>query len=347
MKKRLTALFLCGALALSVFAGCGTKMNKNAVVATDGVTEITLGVANFATRLTQARYDDFYVAYFGTDVWDADMYGSGTTNEDDLKSSVMESLLAMYAMKNHMADYGVEITAEDTEAISEAAEAFISANSAEAIEALGADREIVETYLTLVTIQNRVYNEIIKGADTNVSDEEAKTSSYSQTYISKTSYQDEEGNTVEYTEEGLAELADTVAAFAADAKENSLSEAAEAYGYNVTNGTYNAASTLTEGVKEALEKLTVNGEVSDVIETDNAYYVIQMDEVLDAEATETNRQSIISERQSELYSEVVTGFLEETDWEVNQKVWKQISFDNLFTLYLREAETEELESTEG
>lgn len=347
MKKRLMALLLSGVLAVSMFAGCGSKMDKTAVVATDGATEITLGLANFATRFTQAQYDDFYVAYFGENVWNTDMYGYGTTNEDDLKASVMESLYAMYAMKNHMADYGVEITSDDVAAISAAAEKFISSNTAEAIEALGAEREYVETYLELLTIQSRMYNEIIKDADTNVSDEEAQTSAYSQVYVSKTSYKDAEGNTVAYTEDELAILANTVTAFAADAKTNGLAAAAEEYGYSVTTGTYNADSTVLEEVKTALAAMTEDGQVSGLIELENAYYVVQMDAVVDAEATEQNRQSIISERQTTLYTEVVDGYLEEMNWELDQKLWAQISFDNLFTVYLPETETEEVEATEA
>lgn len=347
MKKRLMALLLSGVLAVSMFAGCGTQMDKTATVATDGTTEISLGVANFAARLTQAQYDDFYVAYFGENVWRSDMYGYGTTTEDDLKASVMDSLFAMYAMKNHMADYGVEITSEDVAAISAAAEAFIAANSAEAIEALGAEREYVEAYLELLTIQSRMYNEIIKDADTNVSDEEAKTSAYSQVYVSKTSYTDVDGNTVEYTEEELGLLAQTVKAFAEAAKANGLQSAADAYGYKVTTGTYNADSTVLAEVEAALEAMTEDGQVSGLIELENAYYVVQMDAVVDEDATEATRQSIISERQTTLYTEVVDGFLEEMVWEVDEKLWEQVSFDNLFTVYLPETGTEELEATEA
>lgn len=343
MKKRLMALLLSGVLAVSMFAGCGTKMDKTATVATDGTTEISLGVANFATRLTQAQYDDFYVAYFGEGVWSTDLYGYGTTMEDDLKSSVMESLYAMYAMKNHMADYGLEITTEDVTAISAAAESFISSNSAEAIEALGAEREVVEEYLTLLTIQSRMYNEIIKDADTNVSDEEAQTSAYSQVYISKSSYTDADGNTVTYTEDELALLAQTAKAFSEAAKANGLESAAEAYGYNVTTGTYNSDSTVLTEVAEALDAMTEDGQVSGLIELENAYYVVQVDVVVDEEATESNRQSIISERQTTLYTEVVQAYLDEMTWELDEKLWAQISFDNLFTVYLPEVETTEAE----
>ncbi len=336
MKKRLLALLFSGVLAISMLAGCSTTMDKTAIVATGAGTEIPLGVANFAARLTQAQYDDFYVAYFGEEVWGTDMYGNGTTMEDDIKANVMSGLYAMYALKNNMADYGVEITEEDITNISAAAEAFISANSTEAIEALGADREIVETYLTLLTIESRMHDEIIKGADTNVSDEEAKTSSYSQVYISKTSYTNEEGNSVEYSEEELTELAQKVKEFGEAAKESGLEAAAEAYDYDVTNGTYYADSSIVEEIATALSAMNKDGEVSEVIETDSAYYVVQMNAVMDKAATESNRQTIISERQSEYYTSVVDGYVEAMEWSYDQKLWEQVSFDNLFTVYLEE-----------
>ena len=346
MKKRVMALILSGALAVSAFVGCGAKPDKTAIVAQSKTVEIPFGVANFAARLAQAQYDDFYVAYFGEEVWRTDMYGNGTTAEADMKASVLNSLYGMYALKEHMADYGVEVTSEDVTAISAAAEAFISSNSAEALEALGADREIVETYLTLLTVESRMHNEIIKGADTNVSDEEAKTSSYNQVYVSKTSYTDEEGNSVEYTEEELANLAETVSAFGAEAKTTGLAAAAEGYGYNVTTGTYNADSSVIEEIGTALSAMTENGAVSDVIETEDAYYVVQMNEVFDVQATEDNRQAIIEQRQSDFYTEVTNGYIAEMEWSLEDKIWAQVSFDNLFTIYPETTETEQVEATE-
>lgn len=343
MKKRLMALLLSGVLAVSMLAGCGSEIDKTATVATFGETEVSLGLANFAARLTQAQYDDFYVAYFGDSVWGTDMYGTGSTMEDDMKASVMETLHAMYAMQNHMADYGVEITTEDVTAISAAAESFISSNSAEAVEALGAEREIVEEYLTLLTIQSRMYNEIIKGADTNVSDEEANMSAYSYVRVSRSTYTDEEGNSVEHTEETLAELATTMEAFMAAVEADGLDAAAEANGYTVYDSTFNAESTgIDATVLETLQTLG-EGEVSELIETETQYYVVRLDAVTDEEATEENRQTIISERQSELYTEVVEGYMAEFDWTIDEKAWEQVSFGNLFTIYDRSTETTEVE----
>ena len=92
--------------------------------------------------------------------------------------------------------------------------------------------------------------------------------------------------------------------------------------------------------------MTEDGQVSGLIELENAYYVVQMDAVVDAEATEANRETIIAGRESALYTEVIDGYLKEMTWELDQREWAKISFDNLFTVYEIEAETEEVETTE-
>ena len=266
--KRIAALLLSGVMAASMLTGCGS-VDKDAVVATLDDKEITLGIANFVARLTQAQYDDFYVAYFGEEVWESDLYGNGTTLEYNTKNDVMSSLQNMYVLQAHMDDYGVTLTDEEKTAASEAAAAFISSNEKDALDALGATQEIVEEYLTLTTIQYKMYDAIIADADTNVSDEEANMSAYSYVRVSKTSYTDAEGNTVEYTEDEQAQLADTMAGFVTNAKKDTLETAAEALGYTVNAGTYAADdTTLDEAVLTALNALK-EGEVSDLVDVED------------------------------------------------------------------------------
>ena len=343
--NRLTACLLGGVMAASVLIGCG-GVNKSATVATFDETVVPLGVANFMARYQQATYDDFYAAMWGEDVWAYDLYGSGTTMQDDVKSGVLESLFAMYTLKAHSAEYSVALTAEDEAAIAAAAESFLSDNSREALKALGADQETVEEYLTLCTIQRRMYDAIIGQVDTEVSDAEANTGTYSYVLVSKLNYTDESGNTAEYTEEGLAELGTTVEAFATEAQKGTLEEAAEAYGYTVRTGTFTADNEmLDEAVLSALQSLK-DGEVSDVVDTGSYYYVLRLDAEIDAEATENTRQNIISERQSNFYSETLTGWQEGHTWTVDEEVWAAVTFDNLFTTVPPVTGTESFDSTE-
>lgn len=329
-RTRLVALLLSGVMAASVLAGCG-GVNKNAVVATFDEKEITLGVPNFAARLQQAYSDDMYNYYFGGSAWDSDLSGTGVTMQEDVKNSVMDSMFEMYTLDAHTGDYGVALSEEEQTKITETASAFIEANSKKALKELGADREVVEEYLRLVTIQAKMHKAIIADVDTNVSDEEANTSAYSYVRVSKTTYTDANGNSAEYTEEELEALAGTVAAFAAEAKEGTLEDAAESYAYTVSTGTFTVDdATLDAAVLTALQDLE-EGAVSDVIDTESSYYVVRLDAKTDVEATEATRQSIISDREDALYEEVLSGWQEAHTWAVKESVWEKVAFDRLFT----------------
>lgn len=344
-KTRLAALLLCGVMATSVFAGCGS-VDKETTVATFDGKEIALAVPNFAARFQQACDDDMYAYYFGGSVWDSDFSGNGVTMEDEVKNGVMDSLFAMYTLEAHMGDYGVTLSEEEYAKIGDTAVAFVNANSKEALEQLGADVATIEEYLRLVTIQAKMREAIIADADTNVSDEEANTSAYSYVTVSKVTYTDADGNSVEYTEDELVGLSDTVEAFAAVAQDENLEAAADGHGYTVSTGTFTANDEMLDAAVLAVLQGLEEGEVSDVIDTENAYYVVRLDAKTDEAATEMNRASIISERQNALYEEVLTAWQETHTWEVEEDVWKAVTFDRTFTTIEPVTETETVESTE-
>lgn len=337
--KKIAALLLCGTMLASVLTGC-SSVKKDAVVATLDGKDITLGIANFAARFTQASYDDFYVAYFGEDVWSSDLYSSGSTTQDSLKENIIKTVEDLYVIQNHMDDYGISLTDDETAAIKEAAETFMSDNTKAALDQLGATEEIVEEYLTLNTIQNKMYDAIIVDADTNVSDEDANMRGYSYVQISTTSYTGEDGKSVEYTEDEKALLATTVDNLAKSCQDDFEGAITDA-GYTVSTGTYaKDDDKLDAAVVEALDGLK-EGEVSGLVTTDSAYYILRVDTDCDKEATETHRQDIIKQRQSDLYNQVLSGWEEDAKWELKEDVWATVQFDNLFTTTVESTETEE------
>ena len=345
--KRITTLLLSTMIAASLFAGCG-GVNKDKTVATLNGEPVKLGIANFTVRLQQANADDFYKQLFGDTVWTSDTYGTGMTTEDSFKEDAIASVQEMYTLQLHMEDYGVSLSDEEKDAIAKAAETFMSDNKKDAIEALGATTDIVEEYLTLTTIQNKMHDAIIADVDTNVTDEEAKTSSYSYVVISKTSEEEVQSTETAESTETADETSDSVKTqageFAKAAQTDGLETAAETYGYTVSSGTFTADDTgLDAEVLETLQKLKEGG-VSGLIDTESSYYVVRLDAEVDEKATEENRKSIISERQENHYNEVLDGWEETDKWELDEKVWASVSFDNLFALI--EESTESAVDTE-
>lgn len=334
--KKVLALILACALCASAFTGCG--INKNAAAATMKDQTVTMGVANFLCRFEQASMEDLYKMYLGDssdNIWARDLTGNGTTLEESTKSQALEELHEMYTLQQHMSDYKVELTADDQAAIKEAAEKFMSANSHEALDEMGATEDIVEEILTLYTIKSKMKTVIGADADTNVSDEEANMRAYSMVSldISEDS-EDADANkkTADQMEEALKEDGAT------------LDKVAEDHGQKVTTGTYDADNdTLDEEVKKALDGLK-EGETSGLIETDDKAYFVRIDKDTDEDATEKNRTSIINQRKDDLYQKVLSGWQENDNWKVDQKEVKKIEFKNSLTHQDPNASTESTES---
>lgn len=343
--RRLAALILTGVISLSALTGCGAKPEDT--VATLGEETVSFGMANFIVKYQKASLDDMYAMYaglYGVDsLWDTDMSGSGSTTEEQLKDSAMELIHGMYTLKAHMEEYGVTITEEEKAAIQEAANAFLAANSEEAIEEFGATEEIVNEVLTLYTIQAKMYNAIIADADHEVSDEEANMRGYSMISIDLSKKTQEDGTTSEYTEEELEELKEKALQMGLDLKTKTLEEVAEENEYEVTEGTYGKEdSSISADLLSALDELK-EGEVSGMVETEDAIYFLRIDADTDETATEQKRASIIEEREYALYEETLKNWQEDDGWDVKKSLLKEIDFHNLFTKY---QETEEENGTE-
>ena len=337
--KKLTACALAAAMAASVaLTGCGNSIDQNAVGATLNGEDISLGLMNFIAKYQQAISDANYLSMFGPDMWS--MEYDGTTMEDSTKDSVLDMIETIYLLEDHMADYGVEITEEETASIEEAAKQFMSDNSDKAIRQMGATQEYVAEMLRMYTIQYKMQNAIYDASDATVTDEEAAQRTFSYFTASVTKGTDEDGNSVEYTDEEKEAFVEEMETIAADAKED-FDGVAEEHGYTVSTYTYGAdETTMDEAVIAAADALA-EGEVSDLITTDTNYYVIRLDDEFDEEATEQEKEALLNQKKSEEYTEICDGYKEEADFQVNEEEWAKVKFNRLFGVAASEEDTAE------
>lgn len=336
--KKLVACMLAGAMVLSVaLTGCGgSTINASAVGATLNGEDISLGLMNFMARYQQAISDASYLAYFGPEMWSMEM-SEGVTMEESTKDSVVNSVQTAYLLEDHMADYKVEITAEETAKIEEAAKKFMADNSEKAIAQLGATEEYVKEMLRLYTIEQKMYTAIFEASKATVTDEEAAQRTFSYVRVSSATTTDEEGKTVDYTEEEKKELAAKIQEFAKEAAKD-FDGAAEAAGYTVSTYSYGAdESSMNEKVIAAADALKA-GEISELITTDSDYYVIRLDSEHDAEKTEEKKASLLNEKKTEEYNNICEEYRNASTFELNEENWATVKFDRLFGVA---AQTEE------
>ena len=353
--KRLAIAGVCVCMTASTLTGCGVK--EDSVVATVDGDEISYALANFVIRYNQAQYEQFYTAYGayiglqpGTNVWEQSMDGKSTLGEN-LREGAMESLKDMYLLEDHMKEYDITITEEEKKAIEKAADAFLAENEPEVLEAMSANKETVSRMLELSTIYTKMQSAIYDTVDTEVSDEEAAQRGITTAFFSA---QDLEDATAADASDPDAEDTATEGSAKNEAKEKAqkvldeikkgkdLDEVLENTDDTVTAEylTYGEDdTTLNEDIKAAADALTKEGEAAEnLVESENGYYVVQLTTTLDRDATDTKKEEIVSERQTEAFENAVAEWKEEADITVKQKTLNKIEFvDSISAVYTPEA----------
>ena len=120
--KRAAVLAMAGVFGTACMTGCSGSLDTDAVVATVGGEDVTLGVANFYARMQQGQYETYYAGMMGTtpeEMWSQE-YTEGTTLEDETKDGVLEMLEDLYVISQHADEYEVALTEDEEKAISDA-----------------------------------------------------------------------------------------------------------------------------------------------------------------------------------------------------------------------------------
>ena len=322
---------VAGALALTSLTGC-TSFDNDDAVATVGKEEIPAGVANFYARMQQAQYETYYAPMMGTTgeaLWQQEME-EGKTYEESTKETLLLNLENLYLIRQHAEEYEVALTEEDTKAIEEAAKKFDEDNALEEKEAVSGYKKYIEEYLELVTIQSRMDPKMKEGVNEEVSDEESAQKSMKYVYFPY-STTDADGNTKDLTEDEKKELKKTAQTFADTLKVSETKDIdalAQKGGYEVKTTTFDSESTAPNAdLVKALDALTTEGDVTDVIESDYGIYVGKLTSLLDREATDTEKTNIVAQRKQEQYDSLLADWRKETEITENKKVWNKIDFE--------------------
>ncbi len=334
LKKRLLVLATVSAFAITSLTGCGHSINNDEAVSTIGEEKIPFGVANFYARMQQAQYEAYYAGMMGTtaqEMWKQQVDKS-KTYEEMVKEGVMDNLEMVYLVDQHVKDYKVELTKEEQESIEKVVKQFIADNNESTRKVISGSKEYVKELLEKLTLQNKMTKQMTADVDQNVSDEEAAQKAMDYVFFSfkKTL---EDGSVKDMTAEEKAEIKEKAQALRASAAAlsaaHSLEEVAQAQGVEIKKATFDKETTSidTEFIKVA-DALNEN-ELSEVIETASGIYVGQLTSLLDREATDAKKETIINERKAAKYQELVDTWKKDTKIDRNKKAWKKINFEKI------------------
>lgn len=319
-----------------IMTGCGSKLNGSETIAVlDETTNIRLGEFSLMLRYQQAQMETYYGSMLGGGIYQQELSEDGETYGDSAKKSQIDEFKLMYVLEAEAPNYEVALTEEEKGAISEAAKSFMDANTPQFKKAVGAEQADVEHLLTLLTLQDKMYDALTTDVDTVVSDEEAAQKRITYAFISTTGTEtDSEGNTIELTEEEKAEKKAELQGVLDAAKESGdLSAAAEGKeNISVNTTTYgDNSSSPAESVRAAADTLA-EGEFAEIIEAESGYYAVQMVSTFDREATDSRKEAIVQERRDALYDEKCQELEEAHTFTTVDAIMAKLTFDQTFIL---------------
>lgn len=360
--KKLLCLTTAGVLGMSALAGCGSKkIDGTKPLLTGKEDTVTMGTGNLVLRMNQVQMMSYMSMLGGgtTGMWDQKTE-DGKTYGEQTKDSVLDQLKSMMLLKEHSADYDVTISDEEKTEIEEAAKKFMEANTEETIEKLSIQQSDVEQLLTLFTYQNKMYDPMTADVDTNVEDSEAAQSAITYCKVSTADKTNEDGTTTALTDEEKNEkkaqaqsVLDKLLA-SDDPAMADMDTIAKEVDENLSalDTTFGADDTLLdEKLLEAAKTLQDGQVYESVVEGENAYYVVRMDQVLDREATDAQKEQIVNERKQEAYQKLLDEWKEKAEITVNEKEWKKVTLSDSDAYTIKQPETEETsedtQNTEG
>ncbi len=321
--KKTLALGLVLVFTAAAFAGCGKVNGTETALTVNGET-LSTGTVNLYLRYQQAAYYNLMAAYgmvsAESGYWDnvSDPDTKETYGEAFL-SDIKDYMVNMVVTRQHAEEYGCTLTEEQEASISEVAAKFISDN-ADVCEWIGVSQADAENLVSLITYQSNMYDYMIADVDTEISDDEAAQSTIYYIRLGLTAPSDYEGTAEEYTAE-RKEMAESILEELRDLKDpetDKMTEIAAAHdetlaAYSGSFGENDEVSAFDEAVLTAAGTLK-DGELYDeVIETENALYLIKMEAVFDREATDSKKDSMVLTRQQERYSELLEQWSEEAE----------------------------------
>ena len=265
------------------------------------------------------RYEQVYT----DEIWDAVMEG-GETFEEYLLGQVRIFMENMKTMTLLAEDREITLSTGEQDRVRRLARNYYSGLSRTEIEYMGISEEDVAVLYHDYYIANKVVEKLTEGLDLEVSDSEAKIIT-----IREMKFHDRAGADLAYgklQQEGSDFSAVAREVTGASPQERSIGRGEE-----------------PEALEEAAFGLTA-GQVSQVVELEDGYCLIQCVNDYEMDATRERKAQIYKERKNWAFQQIYSQFQSEHKMSIPEEVWSQITFQggedvetaDFFSLYEKE-----------
>ena len=340
MKKIILLLMAC-LMGIALF-GCGESENtdtgKDVVFRYNGQ-DICIDEVYVYAQTLKEKYESKY----GKDVWSQNIVtddGLEMDAEDAARRETISKIVKTKTLITRSDEYGISLTDSELRKQDQDAEKFYELLTDEQIAEAQLDEDTVNRVLEESALADKIYAYVMKQSSTEISDEQARMSTFYDMFFECYS-EDDFGNITLYPQSKIdAQKKKADAAYAAIAEESDnpdlnisfLGSAKELkYAGTHTMSRDEIVSTYGQDALDILYSLS-DGQISTVVQTEYGYHIFQMISITDEEATAENKQKLTDAADGEYYDNLMSDWISELDSSysyskrVDMDVYNKISF---------------------
>lgn len=259
-----------------------------------------------------------YGQVYGDEIWNTEI-GSGSL-QSEVKDTVLARIVKIKIMNRMAEAYSITLSEADINAAAQAANAYYTSLSEQekaAFEQI-TEEELARMYEEYA-LAARLYNYITKDVSTEISDDEARSVLVEQIVL----YKDDNRNTSENQADADAVR---MAEFARQAREEGTDFAELASLYNEAEK--DKVSVLRGQWEKRLEDVIFNLErdqISEIVETEDAFYLFHCISPVDYSRIDSAKQEIIDLRKQKLFNDTYAAYADSVKIYLNEEVWDNLA----------------------
>ena len=340
MKKIIWMMMVC--LLGLMLVGCGkaesTDTGKEVVFRYNGQ-DICIDEVYVYAQTVKEKYESKY----GTDVWDQSIVtdeGLEMDTEDAARRETVSRIVKTKTLITKSDEYGISLTDSEQRKQDQDAVKFYELLTDEQIKQVGLEEDTVKRVLRESALAEKIYTYVMKQSSTEISDEQARMSTFYDMFFECYS-EDDFGNITLYSQSKIdAQKKKADAAYAAIIEESDNTDLNISFLGSAKKLKYAGTHTMSRDEivntygQDALDILysLSDGQISTVVQTEYGYHIFQMISITDEDATAENKKKLTEAADGEYYDNLMSDWIDKLDSSysyskrVDMDVYNKISF---------------------
>lgn len=268
-----------------------------------------------------------YEQYYGSDIWKYAVDAQGNTMGKVIKDQTLEQIIYIKVICAKASELSIVLSEEELKTVDKQTADYMDTLTDSDLLLHGVNAEIVRRIYADNLLARKTFEATTLNVNTDIPDSLAAQHRF-QTIAVRNFKIDASGNRVSYEDTELDELKQRV--------ENLHTQAVAAenfYKFAAANTEDSTMLEITGGIgdfPESYEKTILalkTGEISDVIETTDYFYIFYCLTDFDVDATHDKKEAIVAARQEEEFKSRYQEWRGTIHIEVNEEVWNALDFD--------------------